>query len=468
MLIIFILYLSAVECKHILYTSHFPPISFCTEDSSGITIISGFSFDTLNEIAKDLNWAEVDYEIQCVPWDDMLNGVKEGKALMAEAGISYIYERLDDFKYSTPVYYSGLTVLVKNTKVEFFWLFLEPFEWATWMSILGLTIIMAHMIWVIERKDNDEFPYGYRKGMKEALYFTYTALFFLKTKKIRTIPGRLLVIGYWLVSFVLFGAFIGVLISRLSLPTNQNKIKSQNDLNGATIGTYKEFVDFIEPFGATVEVYRYDLQEVMISDLKDGKLDGVVIEAPVANYLKANDCDLDSVSDIVHTVYYGVIFPIDADDKLVNDVSRIVANSYSKNFPRNTMNTYMLATGSEVCYKIQIPLEVNQLGGVFISASVGLVLGLLVYIIYHRFCQVKEIDSEYKTTKTPTMKKLESKLAEKDLLQKFSNILVLTHEKIYNKLVEVHSKLEKNRETTQELEESYKYVLNEVDKVLNR
>jgi ABC-type amino acid transport substrate-binding protein len=470
MLIFVILLFSTVESvKHVLYTSNFPPICECKEDSTDITGMKGFSIEALLNIANTLGWEDNSYEIRCMNWDKMLEGVKRGDAVMAEAGINIWYDRLDDYNFSPPTYISGLTIVVKHKEVEYFWLFLEPFEWTTWVSLFGLTLVMSHLIWFLERSHHYDFPLRYGEGIIEAMYFTYTGLFFYRTKKIRTIPGRILMIGFWLACFIIFGAFLGGLISRLSLPTNQNKLKSENDLDGAVVGSFAQYNDTITSLGGILRAYEYEQQDIMVEDLKSGQVDGILLESPQAQYIAANDCELEVVGDIVLPIYYGVLFYKQADKELIKNVSAIVSKWYENNFQRDTMNKYMLETAEHNCStNIQIPFQLYHIVGVLISISGGLVIGLITYLIYFKFFQHKEKRKVSKQEKEYILKKLETSRIEEDLLTKFSNILILTHEKICNKISEIQDKLDRNREATYELETNYRYLLEDIERMLNR
>lgn len=470
MLILVILLFSTVESvKHVLYTSNFPPICSCEAGSTDINSMKGFSIEALLDIAKSLGWEDSSYEIHCMDWNEMFEGIKQGDAIMAEAGINIWYDRLDDYKFSPPTYTSGLMIIVKHNEVEYFWLFLEPFEWTTWVSLLGMTLITSHLIWFLERSHHEDFPLGYGEGIKEAMYFTYTALFFYRNKKIRTIPGRILMIGFWFASFIIFGAFFGGLISRLSLPTNQNRIRSENELDGAVVGSFTQYNDIITSLGGISRLYQYEESDNMVEDLKSGKLDGILLEAPEALHIVANDCELEAVGDIVLPIYYGVLFSKHADNHLVKDVSAIVSNWYENNFQRDTMNKYMLETTEHSCKSnIQIPLQIYHVAGVFISISGGLVIGLITYLIYYQFFKHKEKRNVSEREKEFNLRKLEESRIEEDLLAKFSNILVLTHEKIYNKISEIEARLDRNREATDELEANYRYILEEIERMLNR
>jgi len=207
----------------------------------------------------------------------------------------------------------------------------------------------------------------------------------------------------------------------------------------------------------------------MVEDLKSGQVDGILLEAPEALYKAANDCELEIVGDIVLPIYYGVLFYKHADKDLIKNVSAIVSNWYETNFQRDTMNKYMLENTEQSCRaNIQIPLQLYHVAGVFISISGCLVICLITYLIYFKFFQHKEKRNLSKREKEDNLRKLEESRIEEDLLTKFSNILVLTHEKIYSKISEIQARLDRNREATDELEAKYRHVLEEIERMLNK
>jgi hypothetical protein len=107
-----------------------------------------------------------------------------------------------------------------------------------WASIFITGFIMSHIMWILERGNDGEFPLTYSKGIKESLWHSFSSFFFTGDKEIRTIPGRIMQVSYWFMAFVLFAAYTANLTTRLSIPITETEIKDYEDIDGKEVGSW--------------------------------------------------------------------------------------------------------------------------------------------------------------------------------------------------------------------------------------
>lgn len=456
------LYLS--NGKYTVLTTPNPPLVTCVVGSNDRNQMEGFSIELITEIANNLNWKDDEWEINCTGNADMLRKVKLGEATMAEAGIAITSEYLDEYKFSTPTFDSGLVIIVKNINQEFFWLLLEPFNWDLWIIILTSGIFMGHILWILERNKEGDIPYSYIKGITEAVYYSYLSLVFLGNVKLRTIPARILQVAYWTVAFVLFGAYVGDLASRLSVPMNTNTIRSFRDLDGKKVGTYEQYSSVVEEYGATVKLYEKSEEgnDQLFSDLKSEKIDAAITEVPIANMYNSNDCVFKIVDDIFVPIYYGIIFPYNADDVLIQDISTMNSLMFEANIHRSLKNKYMLVTTEESCsYEIKTPVMLDQTKGMWVLLAIGAGIGVPLYFLYRRYLLKFESDQ---AAIRAMKKKLETTLSrETDLLDKFESILMVSQDNLSDKIKDLENILIQHSNSSNSYEDAIRLLSQKID-----
>jgi len=459
-LILFPLFLLAKS--YTILTYHYPPLVYCDLRSKDSSNMYGTSIDIITQIATALNWN--DWEIECTTQDDMISRIKSGQADMAEAGIHISADGVSDFKYSTPTLDSGLVILVKNFTEDFFWMFLEPFGWNLWILILAGVFVMAHILWVLERSKEGDLPLSYRTGIIEAIYFSFMSLVFMGSLRIRTIPARIMLIAYWTVNFTLFGAYVGELSSRMSVPMKTSIIESYKDLEGMKVGTYQDFKGIMEDYGAIVQIYERTQEgnDQLTQDILNENIDAGVLEVPVAYMYNSDDCDFKIAGDIFYHINYAFIFPYNADPILIQNVS--IANSvlYEYNSQRNAKNMYMLVTAEESCsYQIETPVMLDQVIGIFVMLAIGAAIGIPLYFIYRRYLLKHENDlASIKAMR----KKLDSTFTQSaELVSKFESILLVTQDKIADQIKDLENILKQHTDSSLAFEESIRLLSQKLD-----
>ena len=98
----------------------------------------------------------------------------------------------DDFLFSYSTYNSGLMLVVTKTSRSTLWLLFEPLEPMLWVAAALTGLLMAHIIWIVERGNDGEFPMEYSKGISESIWHSFSSFFFTGDKEIRTLPGRIM------------------------------------------------------------------------------------------------------------------------------------------------------------------------------------------------------------------------------------------------------------------------------------
>lgn len=184
--------------------------------------------------------------------------VERGEFDMAIGGMRANAISYNNVRFSYPTYNTGLQLVVVKKPHPTFWLLFEPFDPRLWAALVITSLIMAHIMWILERGNDGEFPLEYGKGMKEALWHSFASFFFTGDKEIRTIPGRIMQVSYWFMAFVLFAAYTANLTTRLSFPIDDTKIKDYKDIDGKEVGALTFDRNILSEYGCDVSSFLMD------------------------------------------------------------------------------------------------------------------------------------------------------------------------------------------------------------------
>ncbi len=281
--------------------------------------IRGFSIDLLKEIATRVGF---DYEMREVATvQAQLDAVRSGEADLAVAGISITSERETTVDFSHPIYNSGLQILINGTeKVSTTEKFMGVLLSTGLRNLVGLLLavifVVAHVVWLVERRRNPDFPRGYVRGVWEGCWWAAVTMATVGygDKPPKTIVGRVLAI-FWMFAAILIVANLTASISSsLTVQELRGSINGPSDLFGKRVATVE---------GTTSSRYLSTVQLTAVGVptideayvlLEDHKVDAVVYDSPVLrNYAAlAGRGKVRVVGPIFQREDYGIAMPIDS------------------------------------------------------------------------------------------------------------------------------------------------------------
>ena len=133
--------------------------------------LAGFSIDLWEEVARRLH---VSFTLKVVVADDRLPSLERGEADVAIGLIVMTPDGEKHVDFSHPYFDSGLQIMVRSQHES---RFIEAFQSIPWAAILepfGVTILimllLAHVLWLIERRNNPSFRKKYLPAIGEGLW----------------------------------------------------------------------------------------------------------------------------------------------------------------------------------------------------------------------------------------------------------------------------------------------------------
>jgi len=275
----------------------------------------GFSIDLWDEIARRL---KVSYEwVGVKSVGDQLKAVQNGDADVAIAGISMTSERELMVDFTHPYFDAGLQILAvpraEPPYARVFHMFLSPALLQIALVGLLLAVVMGTGIWLVERRDNPNFPRGPIRGIWEGMWWLLSIVGNgeYRDKETSVAVKRFMTIACYLVGVALIAQFTGTVASSLTVETLQSSISGPSDLPGKEVAAVRgtTSAQYLRAQGVSfTEVAAipegYDL-------LARGRVQAVVYDSPVLRYYAthAGKGQVQVVGPIFKPEKYGIALP---------------------------------------------------------------------------------------------------------------------------------------------------------------
>lgn len=274
---------------------------------------TGFDIELLEAIADELGVSVTHRE---VPFARIFDGIKNGEAHAAIAGITITEEREKFIDFSHHYFDSGLSILVPDVELstpEYVWdIFVKNriYKWFFYLS--GFVFLLGNMIWFSEHKKEHISQY-YIPGIFDACYFVVVTMATVGYGDIapKTWSGRIVAMGIMMFGIAFFTLSTGNLISAMTVERIKHDIQGPSDLEGKDVATLAgtTSVDYLRGIGARVHAVS-DISD-SFSMLEKGGVDAVVYDTPVLLYYEHHEGrgKVMITGSKFEEQYYGIAFP---------------------------------------------------------------------------------------------------------------------------------------------------------------
>ena len=220
----------------VIGTKEAPP--FAMKDSDGSW--SGISIDLWRRVAGGLH---LRYRFAEEPnVQGLIDGVAAGKYEAAVAALTVTSARESIVDFTQPFYVTGLGIAVPIGG-EASWApvihTLTSFGFAQAVAVLiGLALTVGLVIWLFERRHNEQFGGSVAKGLSSGVWWSTVAMTQRYTGDVgpRTLPGRLVAIIWMVGSIVTIAIFTASVTSSLTIRHLQGKVHEVSDLASVRVG----------------------------------------------------------------------------------------------------------------------------------------------------------------------------------------------------------------------------------------
>ncbi len=281
---------------------------------SGSTL-QGFSIDLWHEIADRLGLKYQFIEVSTV--GDQLAAVENGTADIAVTGISITAEREGRVDFSYPYFNAGLQIMTRTQADISFTQIIGNLLSPGILQIVALFALVivtgGHLIWMIERRTNPNFPRTYFRGVVEGMWWSSVMVVTanMADDTPRSALSRLVSLIWLLMGVLLIANFTATVTASVTVSHLENFINGVNDLSGRQIltvtgSTADEYLQRIGIHAQTTDTIQdaYPLLEA-------GKVDALVYDAPVLRYYEARGGSgkVKVVGQIFNPEDYGIALP---------------------------------------------------------------------------------------------------------------------------------------------------------------
>jgi len=274
---------------------------------------SGYSIDVWQAAAAQL---EVPYDyVEVATVAEQLDAVRTGRTDAALGAISITAEREAEFDFSFPMYDSGLQVLVRPSGQGFWGQMLALFSSTVLLLLLVLVVLLVvvgHIVWLVERRTNDDFPHAYAAGVWEGIWWAIVTMTTIGygDRTVQSRWGRLVAMVWMLVGLVLVAHFTAVITSALTVDRIRSEVRSVGDLYGKDVVTVAETSS--SRYLESIDLPARGLPDVdqAYAEVLSGQADALVYDSPVLRYLDQTrgDDSVDVVGPLLQPQGYGMAF----------------------------------------------------------------------------------------------------------------------------------------------------------------
>lgn len=438
-----------------IVTSPWAPLVNCTIGSSNFSQASGYYVDLISKIMLNFPSEYKDFDFECMEFDKMISSINNNEADLAMGCISISEIGLQNAKFSTPTYDSGLVLVTMKNKLSLFWVIFQPFDYSMWVFIIILIVMNSHLVWMAEQHEDGPVHINYVIGIIECLQHSLLSLFLIGDLKLRTVVGRTIQIAYWCLGVVIIVSYLSTITATLSINWLSSNIESYEDIKDKKIGTFSYYLKSLEVYSKYPVSYdwSYSEAEKMLDDLRDGVIDAAAMPYPIAVFFAKSDCDYLIVGQRFIIDYFSFVFSENIDDFILRKVTQLNIELYQINYHRKLENKFVLVSSTGACnYSASIPLTVEAIGGMWAALLCSSVFGLAGAIFYKKKLQNLEIDVVNSLKEKKKKNLLQA--AEVDLVTKFEKRLRNSEQKFTQKIEDLREALGKNLELATLLKQS--------------
>lgn len=289
-----------------------------TEDG----IKTGFTIDLLDAIAKRTGWTYNYVDGQNTK--GILEEVTKRRVDAAAAAISITSGRAQVLDFSQPILNAGLQIAVPTGAVarsqpglvDFLKLLFSK-TMAVWLlAALALTVIPAHIIWVLERRHADSMvSKSYFPGIFQAFGWGLGMLAAAPDDAPRHWQSRALGVLWAFVSIIFVAYYTATLTANLTVEKFDAQIASPGDLVGRKVCAVANTTSTSALDDIGVPYTGVPSNTDCYQGLKDGTFEAVVTDAPLLQYWIAHDGAgvAELAGPVFHHEDYGLAFPLNSD-----------------------------------------------------------------------------------------------------------------------------------------------------------
>ncbi len=276
---------------------------------------TGFSVDLWQEIARRNGWT---YQYRWVDTvGEQLDAVEQRRADVAIAGISMTTERESVVDFSHPMFNAGLQIMTptqgESTGLGPALHLVLPDLLRIVGFLLLVNLVVAHAIWLLERRRNPQFDKGYLRGVWDGFWWssvTLTTVGYGDKTPVSAL-GRVLGIFWMFVGLLIVANFTATITAQLTMREIRGAVSGIDDLPGKRVVTVvgSTAAGYLANRGIVAKTVPTIADAYRLLDLRVA--DAVVYDSPVLLYhaATAGRGNVRVVGAVFKPETYGIALP---------------------------------------------------------------------------------------------------------------------------------------------------------------
>lgn len=262
-------------------TKEAPP--FAMKNADGVW--TGISIDLWRRIADENKWRYRFAEEQGV--QDVIDGIAAGRFDVGVAALTVTASRERVVDFTAAFYSTGLGIAVMaggppswtpviNALTSF------GFAQAV-LALIGLALLVGLIVWLLERRHNEEFGGGIARGLSSSVWWTTVAMTQrgIGNAGPRTMPGRAIAMLWMVGSIITIAVFTAGITSALTVRKLQGSVQSVADLTAVRVGTVAATSGEASLAQLRVKPRSFATAKEGLTALRAGEIDAFVYDKPL-------------------------------------------------------------------------------------------------------------------------------------------------------------------------------------------
>jgi polar amino acid transport system substrate-binding protein len=268
------------ERELVIGTREAPPFVMKTADGTW----QGISIELWQRVAKEM---DLRYRIvEAATVQDLLDGVAAGKFDVAVAALTVTAARERSVDFTQPFYATGIGIAVPTVGVAS-WLpvirAITSFGFVqAVLALVGLAVVVGFLIWLFERRRNEEFGGGV-KGLSSGILWSTTAMTQRHTGALgpRTLPGRIVAVLWMVASIIAIAVFTAGVTSALTMKQLRGSVHGVGDLSSIRVGAVSGTATDEALARLRISHRGFDSLQDAINALRTDKIDALAHDRPI-------------------------------------------------------------------------------------------------------------------------------------------------------------------------------------------
>jgi polar amino acid transport system substrate-binding protein len=272
-----------VERVLVIGTKDAPP--FAMKDDRGDW--TGLSIDLWKHIAEQLH---LSYRFKETTLQGLIDETAAGELDGAVTALTVTAMREEVVDFTQPFYATGLGIAVAKDSIFDWWRLLRslisPGFWVALLGLLGITVLIGVIVWLLERRANEVFGRDPKAGIARGVWWSASTMAQASTEpKPATVGGRIVALLWMGASVITIAVFTAGITSQLTAKQLQGTIHSFRDLKSVRVGAVaaSATLPYLDTHKVAYSVYasvRDGLDAV-----KAGRIDALDHDHPILAWL---------------------------------------------------------------------------------------------------------------------------------------------------------------------------------------